>query len=176
MIELRNAKSKRVIKVPTSVNDITPEILTKLTENVVLSKYHALVAICWNVSFANVMFQNKQQHQSAQVIPLMVKANLPEDCVGYDWLNVGKKVILTRSAIEMGVHVHIPHSASINSLERYFREISKSEKITREDFIDPKLVPSGNFILIEFKVVNVSDISGVVENDTLSEDPFLVNE
>lgn len=177
MITLKHEKVKKVINVPTTVNEITPDVLDKLSSNIVLSKYHALVALCWKVSFADIFFtKGKQNNKGAQVIPLLAKANVPEENVKeYEWLKVGQKLILTRSAIEMGVHVHVPNAASINSISAWASEVEQVER-PGSKAISINVLPTGEYILVEFKVVNLGDISGVITSDTLEEDPFLINE
>lgn len=177
MITLKNELVKKVINVPTSVNEITPEVLNDLTSNIVLSKYRALVALCWKVSFADIFFNKKQNNnKSAVVIPLLAKLNVPEDeAKSYEHLKQGQKLILTRSAIEMGVHVHIPNAASMNSISDWAREVENA-KNPGKNVVNINTLPTGEFILIEFKVVNVGDISGVITSDVLEKDPFAVNE
>jgi len=176
MITLKSEKVSKVINVPTTVNEITPDVLEKLTKNVVISKYHALVALCWKVGFGDVFFNSKKNERGAQVIPLLAKANFPEkDAEEFKWLSVGQKLILTRSAIEMGVHVHVPNAASVNSISAWAESVEKAEHPEAKG-ISINTLPKGQFILVEFKVVNISDISGVITSDTLEEDPFLVNE
>ena len=114
MITLKHEGYDKVLNVPDSLNDITPEVLTKLAANITLPKYRALVALCCKLNFADILFSKKDNNKSAMVIPLCAKVNLGDDIKDeYKWLEVGKKVILTRSAIEMGVHVHIPNSVSM---------------------------------------------------------------
>ena len=176
MITLKNEKVKKVINVPTTVNEITPDVLEKLASNVVISKYHVLVALCWKVNFGDLFFSKKNNNQQAQVIPLCAKFNIPEsDSVDYNWLGIGKKLILTRSAIEMGVHVQIPNAATMQSISNWAEEVSAAENPAAKG-ININVLPKGQFVLVEFKVVNLNDISGVVLSDTLDEDPFLVNE
>lgn len=176
MITLKNNKISKVIQVPTSVNDITQEVLEKLTKNIVLPQYRALIALCWKVSFGEVFFNQKSKDKQAQVVPFCAKINVPkEDKDKYDWLNVGKKVIISRSGIEMGVHVHIPNAASMQSISKWAEDVSKAENPTAKG-ININLLPQGQFILIEFKVVSLTDITGVIESDVLDDDPFLINE
>ena len=171
MITLANDKVKEKINVPTSIADITPEVLTKLSENIVLPKYYVLVALCWDVHFADVFF-NAKKNKEAKVIPLCAKANVDEE---YNWLTVGKKLILSRSGIEMGVHVSIPNAASMNSISRWAEAVAKAENPNAKG-ININTLPNGKFILVEFKVVGVNNINGCIESDVLTEDPFAVNE
>lgn len=172
MITLKHEGYDKVLNVPDSLNDITPEVLIKLAANVTLPKYRALVALCWKLKFADVLFTKKDNNQSAMVIPLCAKVNLGDDIKDeYKWLEVGKKVILTRSAIEMGVHVHIPNSVSMQSISAWAEGATKVE-YPKANGINIKVLPNGQFMLIEFKVVPVSNIDGVIESDVLPEDPF----
>lgn len=172
MITLKHEGYDKVLNVPDSLNDITPEVLTKLATNVVLPEHRVLVALCWKVNFADIFFSKKDNNKSAMVIPLCAKFNLSEDTKeSYKWLEVGKKVILTRSAIEMGVHVHIPNSVSMQSISAWAEGATKVE-FPNSKSININVLPNGQFMLIEFKVVSVTDISGVIESDVLPEDPF----
>lgn len=176
MITLKNEKLDRKINVPTTMNDITPEILKKLTVNVTLPENRVLVALCWKVNFGDVFFNNKKQNNSAVVVPVCAKLNLSDDVKdSYKFLEVGKKVVLTRSALEMGVHVHIPNSASMQSIEKWASDATQAQ-FPGSKSISINVLPEGKFILIEFKIVNAADISGVIESDILPEDPFVVSE
>ena len=176
MITLKHDKVKRVINVPTSVNEITPEVLEKLSANIYVAKYYSLVALCWNVGFGELFFNQKNKDKSAQVIPLLAKFNVPEEeKKDYTWLETGKKLVLSRSAIEMGVHIHVPNAATTNSIQAWAEEVERAERPGSKG-MSINTLPQGRFILIEFKVVPLSQISGVINGDTLPEDPFLVNE
>lgn len=176
MITLKNEKLDRKINVPTTMNDITPEILKKLTVNVTLPENRVLVALCWKVNFGDVFFNNKKQNNSAVVVPVCAKLNLSDDVKdSYKFLEVGKKVVLTRSALEMGVHVHIPNSASMQSIEKWASDATQAQ-FPGSKSISINVLPEGKFILIEFKIVSAADISGVIESDILPEDPFVVSE
>lgn len=172
MITLQHEGYDKVLNVPDSLNDITPEVLTKLTANVTLPKYRALIALCWKINFADILFTKKDNNKSAIVVPLCAKLNLGDDVKDdYKFLEVGKKVILTRSAIEMGVHVHIPSSVSMQSISSWAEGATKVE-YPKANGINIKVLPTGQFMLIEFKVVPISNIDGVIESDVLPEDPF----
>jgi hypothetical protein len=176
MITLTNEKLDRKINVPTTMNDITPEILKKLTVNVTLPENRVLVALCWKVNFGDVFFNNKNKNNSAVVVPICAKLNLSDDVKdSYKFLEVGKKVVLTRSALEMGVHVHIPNSASMQSIEKWATDATQAQ-FPGSKSISINVLPEGKFILIEFKIVSAADISGVIESDILPEDPFVVSE
>ena len=175
MITLKNDKVAKVINVPTTVNEVTPEVLEKLSANIYVAKYYSLVALCWNVSFADIFFNQKSKEKAAQVIPLLAKMNVPDaEKDDYKWLEVGKKLVLSRSAIEMGVHIHVPNAASMQSIQNWAEEVDKVERPTAKG-LSINTLPQGKFILIEFKVIPVSQISGVINGDSLPEDPFLVN-
>lgn len=172
MITLKHEGYDKVLNVPDSLNDITPEVLTKLAANVTLPKYKALVALCWKINFADILFTKKDSNKSALVVPLCAKVNISDDVKeDYKWLEIGKKVILTRSAIEMGVHVHIPNSVSMQSISKWAEEATAVVN-PKSKGISINVLPNGQFMLIEFKVVSITDISGVIESDVLPEDPF----
>lgn len=176
MITLKHEKVEKVINVPTSISEITSEVLEKLAANIYVAKYHTLVALCWHVGFGEIFFNQNKKDKSAKVIPLLAKMNIPEDEISdYTWLEVGKKLILSRSALEMGVHVHIPNAASMQSIQEWAEDVEKIERPGAKG-MSINTLPQGKFILIEFKVVPISQISGVINDDTLSDDPFLVNE
>ena len=176
MITLKHENVERVINVPTSINEITPEVLKKLASNVYVAKYHTLVALCWHVGFGEIFFNQSKKDKGAKVIPLLAKMNIPEnETSDYKWLEVGKKLILSRSALEMGVHIHIPNAASMQSIQEWAESVEKIERPGAKG-MSINTLPQGKFILIEFKVVPISQISGVINGDNLPIDPFLVNE
>ena len=75
----------------------------------------------------------------------------------------------------MGVHVHIPNSASMQNIEKWAQDATQAQYPGSKS-ININVLPKGQFILVEFKVVALTNINGVIESDILPEDPFTVNE
>lgn len=176
MITLKHENVEKVINVPTSINEITPEVLEQLSANIYVAKYYALVALCWHVGFGEIFFNQNKKDKSAKVTPLLAKLNVPEaEQSDYKWLEVGKKLILSRSALEMGVHVHIPNAASMQSIQDWAEKVEQLERPGAKG-MSINTLPQGKFVLVEFKVVPLSQVSGVINEDNLPVDPFLVNE
>lgn len=190
MLKLKSSKKSYSINVPTSLKEITPEILNDLTADISIPKYHAIVAICFHVKLSTLALKTTSQNQSVQVISLLAKAH-EEDLTNIGCGKVGDKVVTDRSTIERGIHMHIPLCLNNTAIYDYIHSDtvlannlakggdgttvplvldkvtdSKKDKANRIDSKSPEV------IIVEFKIIPVSGIYASLPVDHKTIDPF----
>ena len=170
MIELSNDKIKIGIKLPTSVDEITAEMLEQLTAQVKLGKGYVLIALCYEVNFADLVFDTKKQ-KPTKVYTKVAKANL---CSDYLDIKPGDVIAISQSAIEMGQHIYIKSVASESFVKAFLLD---KARLTRPDATsltasDIRDIESRSFLLLEFKVVPVTDIKASFDYSVDYIDPF----
>lgn len=173
MITIKSEKKSYGINFPASVNELTPEIFDEITKHVKLPKHYCIVALCFKTRlFDFVVAMNSKKEQAVAVIPLLAKIN-EEDKADVN-ANVSDRVILSRSALEMGTHISLPVVISTDNARNYFssdEELTKSI-ITRRNPIFTDMTKKDNIIVLEFKIIPVSDIKATVPADDKGLDPF----
>lgn len=170
MIELSNDKIKGGIKLPTNVDEITAEMLEQLTAQVKLGKNYVLIALCYEVRFADLVLNTKKQ-QSTRVYTKVAKANLATDYID---IKPGDVIAIGQSSIEMGQHIYINSVASESCVKAYLLDKARltrpnATSITLSDIED---INSKSFLLLEFKVVPVTDIKATFDYSVDKVDPF----
>lgn len=170
MIELSNDKIKVGIKLPTNVDEITAEMLEQLTTQVKLGKNYVLIALCYEVSFADLVFDTKKQ-KPTRVYTKVAKANLSTDYID---VKPGDVIAISQSAIEMGQHIYIKSVASEASVKAYLLEKARLTRpnATSLNASDVEDIKFKSFLLIEFKVVPATDIKAYFDYSVDSVDPF----
>lgn len=173
MITIKSEKKSYGINFPTSINELTPGILDEITKQVKLPKHYCIVALCFKTRlFDFVVAMNSKKEQAVAIVPLLAKIN-EEDKVDAN-ANVSDRVILSRSALEMGTHISLPVIISTDNARNYFssdEELTKSI-ISRRNPIFLDMTKKDNIIVLEFKIVPVSDIKATVPLDGKGFDPF----
>lgn len=173
MITIKSEKKSYGINFPTSLNELTPEILNEITKQVKLPKHYCIVALCFKTRvFDFVVAMNSKKEQAVAIVPLLAKIN-EEDKADVN-AEVSDRVVLSRSALEMGTHISLPVIISTDNARRYFssdEELTKSI-ITRRNSIFTDMTKKDNIIVLEFKIIPVSDIKATVPADGKGLDPF----
>ena len=173
MITIKSEKKSYGINFPTSINELTPEILDEITKQVKLPKHYCIVALCFKTRlFDFVVAMNSKKEQAVAIVPLLAKIN-EEDKVDAN-ANVSDRIILSRSALEMGTHISLPVIISTDNARKYFssdEELTKSI-ISRRNPIFLDMTKKDNIIVLEFKIIPVSDIKATVPIDDKGFDPF----
>lgn len=165
MYHLKSSKADYSLDIPTSPDEITPEILQQLLKNINLSKNYAIVALRYKVDPFELIMSSKSAKQGVQasVVPILAKYN--------GELNgaLGDRVSISGSALEMGLHINGVTKISVNNVKDYINSddaLSKSV-INRTAFADTKFI-----YLLEFKIVSFNDIKALIKNED-KDDPFV---
>lgn len=177
MITIKSEKKSYGISFPTSVNELTPEIFDEITKQVKLPKHYCIVALCFKTRlFDFVVAMNSKKEQAVAIVPLLAKIN-EEDKVDVN-ADISDRVILSRSALEMGTHISLPVIISTDNARNYFssdEELTKSI-ISRRNPIFTNMTKRDNIIVLEFKIIPISDIKATVPLDGKGYDPFCVTD
>lgn len=183
MIKIQSAKLSYGINFPTSVKEITPEILTSITENVKLPKHYCIVALLFKTKvfdFCTMISSNR--NATIGVTPVLAKI-YDEDSQNINAV-VGDKIVIDRTSLERGVQLKLPIMISSDNARNYFsKDDSLVKAIMTKDYeaitnhkINKQLIGanSPDIIIAEFKIVPVNDIyaSMPIEYDVI--DPFKV--
>lgn len=166
MYQLKSEKANYSLNLPTTPEEITPEILTKLTENILLSKNYAIVALRYRVDPFELVMSSKTNKQGLQVgvVPILAKFN------GELNGKIGDKVAISQSSLQMGLHIPGVTKISVDNVKDYINlddALSKSV-INRTAFADTKFI-----YLLEFKIVSFNEIKALIV-DKHENDPFVV--
>lgn len=171
MIELSNDKIKLGIKLPTDVDEITAEMLEQLTAQVKLPKNYVAIALCYEVSFADLIFSGKKQ-KPTKVFTKVAKANTGAS----DFLDikVGDIIAISQSAIEMGQHLYISSVASEKCVMAYLLDKAKLTRPSATTVLpsDIEDIDNKRFLLMEFKIVPIGDIKAAFDYSVKKVDPF----
>lgn len=177
MIQIKSEKKSYGINFPTSVDELTADVLTSITEQVKLPKHYCIVALCFKTRlFDFVVAMNSKKEHSISVVPVLAKIS-EEDSVETNAV-VSDKVIVSRSALEMGSHLNLPVMISTDNARNYLASDEALTKsiITRSNPIFKDLAKRDNIIVLEFKIIPVSDIKATVPLNANGIDPFVVRD
>ena len=175
MIQIKSEKKSYGINFPTSISEITPTVLNAITQEVKLPKHYCIVALCFKTRlFDFVVAMNSKKEHSVSVIPIMAKIN-QEDSEEINSV-VSNKVILSRSALEMATHINLQTMISTDNARNYFAadEALTKSIITKSNDIFKNKTVKDNIIVLEFKIVPVSDIKASVPSEYNGIDPFVI--
>jgi hypothetical protein len=176
MIEIKSEKKSYGISFPTSISELTPDVLTSITEQVKLPKHYCIIALCFKTRlFDFVVAMNSKKEHSVSVVPVVAK--ISQEDIEETGACVGDKVILSRSALEMGTHLNLPIMISTDNARNYFAadEALTKSIINRSNPIFANLTKRDNIIVLEFKIIPVVDIKGSVLPGASGIDPFITN-
>lgn len=173
MIKLVSETAHYAIILPESINEIPNEVFDKLTSNITLPRYYCIVALCFKAKLFDLAFtNNKTKNSTLPVTPIMCK--ISDADASERQIHVGDRVMIDRSSIERGIHVNIPTGASYNSIIEYFtRYTDYRNKFIKDKEFDA--IRSKYVIIMEFKIVPVTDIVGAIRLNERIDDPFCVD-
>lgn len=186
MIEIKSEKMSYGINFPTSIKELTPEVLNVITDGVRLPKHYCIIALAFDTKiFEFCTAMNSNRNTNVAVTPILAKIS-QEDSEEIN-ASVGDKIIIDRSSLERGIHLNLKTAISSNSARNYFNSDPDLTKaiITKNDnkFIIDKTTnrklttaQSPNIIILEFKICPVNDIAAAIPMDYKSIDPFLVRD
>ena len=184
MITIKSAKKNYGINFPTSVSEITPDILNAISEGVKLPKHYCIVALAFETKIFDFCAAiNSNKNTNVAVTPILAKIS-DEDSKDVNAL-VGDRIIMERSCLERGVHINLKTSISSTSARNYFNsdpEMAKAiltkntDGIIIDHNINKSLQASNSpkIIVLEFKICPVNDIAAAIPDTPNHYDPFIV--
>lgn len=186
MIEIKSEKMPYGINFPTSINELTPDVLKTITEGVKLPKHYCIIALAFDTKiFEFCAAMNSSRNTNVAVTPILAKIS-QEDSENVN-ASIGDKIIIDRSSLERGVHLNLKTAISSTSARKYFNndpELAKAvmtkndNKIAFDRALNKKLTAaqSPNIIILEFKICPVNDISAAIPMNYHGTDLFLVKD
>lgn len=185
MIKIKSDKMSYGINFPTSINELTPEFLTTITEGVRIPKHYCIIALAFNTKLFDFCTAiNSSKETNVAVTPILAKIDKEDS----DEINafVGDKIITYRTSLERGAHLNLKTSISSNVARNYFNKdadlvraiITKNDKAIVDKNLNKQLVAgqSPNIIVLEFKIIPVTDIYAAIPINYNPIDPFIYND
>lgn len=170
MVTIKAESANYGINFPENVKELTPAILKQITTGINVPDNFVIVALAFKIRvFDFAVSINSKKDQNFGVVPLLAKTD--DKSLRYLNAGVGDKLIIPRSALERGVHLNIPISISSDNAAMYFdtyKELATS--IVR----DNNIIKNRTIILLQFKIIPVTDISASQAIDNNIKDPFIV--
>lgn len=173
MIKLVSETAHYAITLPESIDEISNEVFDKLTSNITLPRYYCIVALCFKAKLFDLAFtNNKTKNSTLPVTPIMCKISDADSSERQ--IRVGNRVMIDRSSIERGIHVNIPTGASYSAIVDYFNRYPEyRNKFIKDKELDA--IRSKHVIVMEFKIIPVTDIVGAVKLNERIDDPYCVD-
>ena len=171
MIKLRNEKRNYEVNYPTKFNEINFEGLFKVVNNVYVSEHYAIIALCQSFTpFALATLGTKQNRDLAVPVSAnFIRVNDPNNkFVG----NLGDKVIISRSDLELSTHLPIRFGLSTATISDILQDDPKTVTMLRQNPIDEKGNLVKEIIVVEFKIVPISSIKATISKDVPTKDMF----
>lgn len=160
--ETNGKKGKVIVNLPTKIEEITPEYLGAITDEIAVADNYSLVALCHREKLsAFIMAGKRNQNQiSTAVIPLFVKRGLDTSSVSnvgdvptfHPLIEVCDKLLISPTAMSMGLHVNVPmNTINVNKvidlLDGDGYAYQNASKFTEPVyFIEFKLIPNNEII------------------------------
>lgn len=172
MITIKSEKLPYGICFPTSVTEVTADALTALTTGIQLPKHYCIVALAFKTKiFDFCATVNSTRENDVAVVPILAKIS-DEDSELVN-ANVGDTLIIARSSLERGVHIHVDTMINAVSAKRYFDSDPELRKDAMSKSSD---IQENSIVILEFKICPVTDISASIPMDYHRVDPFMVVE
>lgn len=189
MYFLQSEKATYGINLPTSLDELTPEVLYNLTKDIKLSNNYTLICLAYKTTLfqlASDVNAGLGKDGNINVIPLIAKT----DSVQYPVKEcIANRPIIAPSVLERGYEVFIPTAASLQAVVGYLQHdnelrvelFQKKYKGNLKDYkgvITDDVVIKDNstpIYILGFKIVHNNDIVAINPIHQEIEDAFYVN-
>ena len=191
MLLIKGENEVTGIMFPTSLSEISADVLKELTDIVKLPKYYSVIALCARVKLFDIATTvSGDKNPNFPVTNILAKfgEELKEtiDCYPTD------TVVIDRSSIERAIHLNIPCSINTKSVNKLLKNnpkltnsiikgqyrIEEGKLIFNDNNISKQLISSNSPIVyvIEFKIIPNNNIYGLIPRGGLVIDPFVVSD
>lgn len=169
MLKVLNEQGKGIC-FPTSLEEINSSVFESMLSNICIPKYKVIVGMCMESKLFELVSSMRYSKENTVNVETFIAKIRPEDASTLN-ASVGDKLVIDRSSIERGIHLHIKQPLSQKFVARYF-EVNQdvTDKIMRGNYDkiqkDSGLTASDglpHIYLLEFKIVNLNDISAIVK-------------
>ena len=123
MIKLtNNVSTNKIAYIPTKLNEISADFLKTITKTINLNNYQCLVALVTKTKLFDfaAYIGNPNTSREFSVTPILAKINNTADLPIS--VEVGNKIITSRTEIERGVHISVPTMCSSTRLSAFIQE------------------------------------------------------
>ena len=174
MIKLTNKKRNYELSLPTKFSDINFEDIKHVLDNVNISEHYAVVALCQ--SFGTFQLATLGAKNSKDMnVPVSINFIAANDPNGKLKANPGDKVIISRSDIEMSVHLPITFGLSTSSIAATIEDNPEVRTMLRNGVNDENGNPVKEIIAIEFKLVPLTAIKATIDRSKSFTDVYRTN-
>lgn len=162
MIKLTNEKRNYEINVPTNFKEIDFEAIKEVISNVNVSEHYAVLCLTQAFSpFQIVALGGKSgKDQNVPVSVTFVKSNDPGNKIK---ANAGDKVIISRSDLEMAVHLPVTFALSTSSIISTIEDNTSLRTKLTHDPVDSEGNVVKSLLAVEFKIVPLTAIKGIID-------------
>ena len=166
MIKLtNNVSTNKIAYIPTKLNEISADFLKTITKTINLNNYQCLVALVTKTKLFDfaAYIGNPNTSREFSVTPILAKINNTADLPIA--VEVGNKIITSRTEIERGVHISVPTMCSSTRLSAFIQEDKELfKKILTGQLMDEKGVNIAQMTIyiVEFKILPVNAIYAAV--------------
>jgi len=182
MLEVRGTDKSFSINFPTSLSELTPEVLGALTENIGLPPNYCVIALCFEPRLLDLATEIRAQKAGNATVNILNAKISPEDSERVK-SKVGQKIIADRTDVERGSHVNVPTLIANKNVIAYMGNdqhllttIIKGnpDGAPTDDKVRDNMVKNKNntVVIVEFKIIPINDIKGSIDIDTSIIDPF----
>lgn len=172
MIKLQSKLKDYSLLIPTSVAEITPKHYEAMTSSLDLQEHYCVIALVHKIKlFSLASMMNSKSTPTVEVVPIIAKVCTPNALIE-DKLQVGRRAIISRSSLEMGVHYNSPANditpAIVNDFINDDKEL-RNDIMTGDYFKEEgkTIIDSRNAspkcCFIEFKIVPINSVIGAYE-------------
>lgn len=151
--ETNGKNGKVIVTLPTSIKELTPEYLGAITDEIAIADNYSLIALCHKEKLSTFVMagRSKKNQISTAVVPIFAKRG-ETNVVFNTGIEVGDKLLISPTAMSMGLHVNVPMNTL--TMGKFVDLIEGDTKVYqnalkhKEDvyFIEFKLIPNNEII------------------------------
>lgn len=166
MIKLtNNVSTNKIAYIPTKLNEISADFLKTITKTINLNNYQCLVALVTKTKLFDfaAYIGNPNTNREFSVTPILAKINNTADLPIS--VEVGNKIITSRTEIERGVHISVPTMCSSTRLSAFIQEDKELFKsILKGNLLDEEgnNIAKETIYIVEFKILPINSIFAAV--------------
>ena len=171
MINLRNTKRNYEVSYPTKFSELDFEKILNVVKNINVSEHYAIIALCQSFTpFSLATLGAKQNKDMAVPVSAnFVRANDPNNKLH---AKEGDKIIISRSDLEMSVHLPVRFGLSTATIADILQDDPKTVTMLRQNPIDEKGNLVKEIIIVEFKLVPISAIKATFDKSVTITDGY----
>ena len=174
MIKLQNKKRNYELNLPTNFSEINFKDIKRVIDNVNISEHYAVVALCQSFGTFQLATLGTKNTKNLNV-PVSINFIMANDPNGKLNANIGDKVIISRSDIELSVHLPITFGLSTSSIAATIEDNAEVRTMLRDGINDENGNPVNEIIAVEFKLVPLTAIKATIDRSRSFKDVYRTN-